>query len=44
MKRTIPGFCGIGLIPITEFGPGRHATAPQREKWTAKVKALGNQA
>ncbi len=43
MKRTILGFCGIGPIRITEFGPVRHATAPQREKWIAKVKTLGSQ-
>jgi NAD(P)H dehydrogenase (quinone) len=44
MKRTILGFCGIGPIRITEFCPVRHATASQREKRIAKVKALGNQA
>ena len=40
MKRTILEFCGIKPVKITSFGPVRHATAEQRERWLEQVRSF----
>lgn len=41
MKRSILQFCGIAPVRITDVGPMKNASAPQREKWIRDVRALG---
>lgn len=40
MKRTILEFCGIKPVKISSFGPVRHATAEQRERWLVQVRSF----
>lgn len=44
MKRTILEFCGIQPVKISSFGPIRHATARQRERWLEQVRRFARQA
>lgn len=41
MKRSILEFCGIAPVRITDVGPMKNASAPQREKWIRDVRSLG---
>ncbi len=44
MKRTILEFSGIKPVRITSFGPVRHSTPAQREKWLARAYESGRRA
>ncbi|NEW07350.1 NAD(P)H-dependent oxidoreductase [Paenibacillus sp. SYP-B3998] len=41
MKRGTLQYSGINPVKITELGPIKSSTDKQREKWLAKVEALG---
>lgn len=42
MKRSILNFSGINPVRITEIGPVKGSKEQTREKWLAKVEALGS--
>jgi NAD(P)H dehydrogenase (quinone) len=44
MKRTILGFCGIGPVEITSFGPVKGSSLQLRQKWMAQVRKSGEEA
>ncbi len=44
MKRTILGFCGIGPVSISGFGPVKDSKPEVREKWLAQACRHGERA
>jgi putative NADPH-quinone reductase len=44
MKKGILGFCGIGPVRSTYFGPIIRSTEPQRKRWLAEAETLGTRA
>ncbi|MEW6445127.1 MAG: NAD(P)H-dependent oxidoreductase [Pseudomonadota bacterium] len=41
VKNAILGFCGVGPVRVSAFGPVRHVTDRQRANWIARVEMLG---
>jgi len=41
MKHAVLQLCGIKPVRVTAFGPIKSSTPASREKWIAKVRALG---
>lgn len=44
MKKTVLEFSGIRPVRVHSFGPVRGSSAQQRERWLARVQALGERA
>jgi putative NADPH-quinone reductase/1,4-dihydroxy-2-naphthoate octaprenyltransferase len=38
MKRATLQFCGLQVVSILSFGPVRHSSASQRDRWIEKVR------